>query len=67
MKVGSLITTVEAKISPNTPISYFFVNEGELTSSVYEFVFKEPYSGQIYLAKSFNRTSAVLREVVKYN
>ena len=63
MPIGSLVTTFEAKISPDSPIAYYFVNEGEFTNGVYEFTLKDQYSGQIYLSRSLNSSIASLREV----
>lgn len=62
--LGDLVLIAKALVSDTSSnIIYSFVNDGVMTDSIYEFKFKNQLSGEIYLAKSLNRSTVIQREV----
>jgi hypothetical protein len=62
--INSLVTTVKAIVpNLNITIQYSFVYNGQLVNSVFEFQFRDQFSGQIYLTNSLNLAIGDKREV----
>ena len=67
LEIGSLVVKVQALVlSPGSylgSVQYYFANSEDLSSEAFEFKFKDTFSGQIYLTRSFNLSIGLYREV----